>query len=65
MQPEEGGGGAYSRSGANFFPDDFDDHRDAMRQAPLPVLVLQGQCDFIPYAAVYEFVDLFPNARYQ
>ena len=65
VQPEEGGGGAYSRTGANFFPDDFDDHRDKMRVAPMPVLVLHGQCDFLPYAGMAEYVDLFPNARYQ
>jgi len=30
-----------------------------------PVLVLQGSCDYIPYSDVYEYVALFPNARYQ
>ena len=65
VQPEEGGGGAYSRTGTNFFPDDFDDHRDKMRNSEIPVLVLHGECDFLEYAAVYEYVDLFPMARYQ
>ena len=30
-----------------------------------PVLVLQGQCDFVPYGDAYEYVDLFPRARYR
>ncbi len=36
-----------------------------MRAASLPVVVLQGQCDYIPYAAAFEYVDLFPNATYR
>jgi proline iminopeptidase len=65
VHPEEGGGGAYSRIGVNFFPDDFYDPRQDMAAMTAPVLVLHGQCDTIPYAAVYEYVDLFPNATYQ
>ena len=64
VRPEEGGGGAYSRTGTNFFPDGFVDRRDAMRTFSAPVLILHGQCDFLPYAAVYEYADLFPNSRY-
>jgi proline iminopeptidase len=65
VQPEEGGGGAYSRIGVNFFPDDFYDPRQDMATMTAPVLVLHGQCDIIPYAAVYEYVDLFPDATYR
>ena len=36
-----------------------------MRRFTAPVLVLQGQCDFVPYAEAYEYVDLFPDARYR
>lgn len=63
--PEEGGGGAYMRMGTNFFPDHLDGVRSRMTKATFPVLVLQGQCDFIPFEAAYEYVDLFPNSRYQ
>lgn len=65
VQPEEGGAGAYSRIGVNFFPDDFYDPRADMGGMTAPVLVLHGQCDTIPYAAVAEYADLFPNATYR
>ncbi len=65
VQPEEGGGGAYGRIGTNFFPDGFDAGRISMPEMTAPVLVVQGQCDFIPFAAVYEYVDRFPNAKYE
>jgi proline iminopeptidase len=65
VQPEEGGAGAYSRIGVNFFPDDFYDPRADMARMNAPVLVLHGQCDTIPYEAVAEYVALFPNAAYR
>lgn len=65
VRPEEGGAGAYSRIGANFFPDDFYDPRADMARMTAPVLVLHGQCDTIPYEAVAEYADLFPNAAYR
>lgn len=64
VQPEEGGAGLYVRTGANWFGD-VADPRPQMRQFPGQVLVLQGQCDFMSYADAYEYVDLFPEARYQ
>ena len=64
VQPEEGGAGLYVRTGANWFGD-VADPRPQMRRFPGNVLVLQGQCDFMPYAEAYEYVDLFPNARYR
>jgi pimeloyl-ACP methyl ester carboxylesterase len=63
VQPEEGGAGFYAHGGGNWFGD-LDDPRPALRACPAPVLVLQGSCDFIPYAATYEYVDLMPHARY-
>ena len=63
--PEEGGAGGYSRVGSNFFPDGFVDRRPAMRRMRAPVLVLQGQCDFIPYAEAYEYAALFPRGIYR
>lgn len=64
VQPEEGGAGFYVRTGANWFGG-VQDPRPRMRRVRAPVLVLQGQCDFVPYAEAYEYVSLFPNARYQ
>lgn len=65
VKPEEGGAGGYSRIGTNFYPDGFVDRRPAMRRMTAPVLVLQGQCDFLTYADVYEYAAVFPNARYR
>lgn len=65
VKPEEGGAGTYSRVGSNFYPDDFKDRRPAMRRMTAPVLVLQGQCDFLAYGDVYEYAAAFPNARYR
>lgn len=62
--PEEGGAGAYSRSGMNFFPDDLPDPRQGLTKLSAPTFVLQGQCDTIDFAGTYEYVDLIPNAEY-
>ncbi|MBX7222328.1 MAG: alpha/beta hydrolase [Blastocatellia bacterium] len=64
VQPEEGGGGAYMRGWSNFYGG-LADPRPQMRKMLAPVLVLQGQCDFIPYSDAYEYAALFPKARYQ
>lgn len=64
VQPEEGGGGLYAFLSTN---NDFDlpDLRAEMGQlVDIPIVVLQGQCDYIPYGVAYEYVDLFPNGRY-
>ncbi len=63
VRPEEGGAGFYSHGWSNWFGD-LEDPREAMRTIKVPVLVLQGQCDHIPYAAVIEYADLFPESRY-
>lgn len=65
VRPEEGGGGGYSRTSANFYPDDLPDRRELIRRVEAPVLVLQGQCDTFDYATAYEYADLFPNAEYR
>lgn len=64
VRPEEGGAGFYVRTGANWFAD-VEDPRPKMREFRAPVLVLQGQCDFVPYAEAYEYAALFPKARYR
>ncbi|MEM8487335.1 MAG: alpha/beta hydrolase [Bacteroidota bacterium] len=60
--PEEGGGGLYAYLATN--NDDVPDPRGAMATINSPVLVLQGQCDYVGFARAYEYVDLFPNASY-
>ena len=65
VRPEEGGAGGYSRVGTNFYPDSFKDPRPAMRKVTAPVLILQGECDFLAYSDVYEYVDQFPRASYR
>ncbi len=65
VKPEEGGAGAYSRVGTNYYPDGFVDRRPAMRRMNAPVLVLQGQCDFLAYDEVYEYAATFPDAGYR
>ncbi|MEO8000541.1 MAG: alpha/beta hydrolase [Arenimonas sp.] len=64
VKPEEGGGAMYTRIGSNFY-EDSDNPRSLMPKMKSPVLVLQGACDFISYSDTYEYVALFPNARYQ
>ena len=60
--PEEGGGGLYAYMATN--NNDVPEIRSKLTQVPSPVLVLQGQCDYIPFWAAFEYVDLYPNARY-
>lgn len=64
VKSEEGGGGMYSRVGSNFY-EDSDNPRPLMPKMKAAVLVLQGSCDFIAFSDAYEYVALFPNARYR
>lgn len=64
LLPEEGGAGFYAHGWSNFYGD-LEDPRPLMQVCPVPVLVLQGQCDYIPYAATFEYAALFPNSRYE
>ncbi|HEV8629466.1 MAG TPA: alpha/beta hydrolase [Thermoanaerobaculia bacterium] len=63
VQPEEGGGGFYVKM-SNFFGD-VPDPRPALRRLGTPALVLQGQCDFIPYAGAAEYADLLRHGEYR
>ena len=65
--PEFEGGlgmGAYSHGFSNWFGD-VDDWRAELRDANVPLLVLQGQCDIFPYAGVYEHAALAPRGTYR
>ena len=61
-RPEEGGGGLYAYLATN--NDNVPDMRSQMAQVEAPVLVIQGQCDYVGFSFGYEYVDVFPNARY-
>ena len=61
--PEEGGMGLYAYIGTNNYSE-LPDVRDQIRQLDLAVLVIQGQCDFIPYSCAYEYVDLYRQSRF-
>ena len=64
VQPEEGGLGFYAHIWSNWYGD-LADPRAALRKVQTPVLVLQGECDFIPYAGAYEYADLLPHGEYR
>jgi len=64
VQPEEGGLGFYAHIWSNWYSG-LDDPRTALRKVKAPVLVLQGECDFIPYAGAYEYADLIPRGEYR
>ena len=61
--PEEGGGGLYAYLATNNA--DLPEIRNKTTEVKAPILVLQGQCDYIPYSAAYEYIDLYPNSHYQ
>ncbi len=61
--PEEGGGGLYAYIATN--SDDYPEIRSKTKDVNAPVLVLQGQCEYHSFGAAYEYVALFPNARYK
>lgn len=60
--PEEGGGGLYAYLATN--QTDVPDVRSYLINSKIPILVLQGQCDYIPFSYAYEYVDLYPKGRY-
>ncbi len=61
--PEEGGGGLYAFLATN--NGDLPEVRDKIKNVKAPVLVLQGQCEYHPFASAYEYVDLYPNSQYK
>lgn len=58
------GMGAYSHGWSNWFGG-VDDWRDELRETDVPLLVLQGQCDVIPYPTAYEHAALAPRGEYR
>ena len=61
--PEEGGGGLYAYLATN--NTNMVDIRGTLRDSDIPIMVVQGQCDYIPYSSAYEYVDVYPNGQYQ
>ena len=45
--------------------DNVPDMRSQMAAVEAPALVIQGQCDYIGFPSAYEYMDVFPNARYE
>ncbi|REJ80320.1 MAG: alpha/beta hydrolase [Acidobacteria bacterium] len=64
VPPEEGGGGFYAHIWSNWFGG-LEDPRERMRRTEVPVLVVQGACDTVSYAAAYEYAALYPRGRYE
>ena len=54
----------YSHGWSTWFGD-VEDWRPLLRSSPVPTLVLQGQCDYLPYAATYEHAALMPRGEYR
>ncbi|MBO6576844.1 MAG: alpha/beta fold hydrolase [Rhodothermales bacterium] len=63
VQPEEGGGGFYSHGWSNWYGG-VDDWRQPLSESPVPLLVVQGACDYLPFSATYEHAALAPLGRY-
>ena len=61
--PEEGGGGLYAYLATN--SGDYPEIRPVIQGLSVPVLVLQGQCEYHSYAAAYEYADLYAESQYQ
>ncbi|EZH71350.1 hypothetical protein ATO12_08145 [Aquimarina atlantica] len=61
--PEEGGGGFYAFMATNN-DDDIDPIREKIKKLKTPIIVLQGQCDYIPYSVAFEYVALYQNSQY-
>ncbi|MEL6250906.1 MAG: alpha/beta hydrolase [Bacteroidota bacterium] len=61
--PEEGGGGLYAYIATN--SGNYPEIREQLKEVKAPALVLQGQCEYHSYGAAYEYVDVYPKARYQ
>jgi len=61
--PEEGGGGLYAFLATN--QGDIPDVRDKIRKLDIPIIVIQGQCDYIPFSLAYEYVSLYKNSAYK
>ena len=62
--PQEGGGGGYARMLTGYFPEDPENIRPTLKKLDFPVLIMQGQCDQLPFAFSYEYVDLFTKSEY-
>jgi len=61
--PEEGGGGLYAYIATN--QGDVPDVRTKVRELDIPIIVIQGQCDYIPFSSAYEYVALYKNSEYK
>lgn len=60
--PEEGGGGLYAYIATN--SGDYPEIRDQLQKLEIPILVLQGQCEYHAFGSAFEYVDVYPNSNY-
>ena len=60
--PEEGGGGLYAYIATN--SDDYPEIRPQVKEVEVPVLVLQGQCEYHSFGSAFEYAALYPNSKY-
>jgi len=63
VKPEEGGAGLYAFLASN--NDDVPDIRSKIKKLDIPIIVIQGQCDYVPYSFAFEYANLYPNGRYK
>lgn len=63
IKPEEGGAGLYAFIASN--NDDVPNIREKIKTLKTPVLVIQGQCDYVPYSYAVEYAKLYPNGYYK
>jgi len=63
IKPEEGGAGLYAFIASN--NDDVPDIREKVKKLDTPILVIQGQCDYIPYSYAIEYAKLYLNGNYK
>jgi len=59
--PGEGGGGFYVQVMTVQSFSEIKDPRMRLKNSPVPLLIMKGQCDSQPWGFAAEYLDLFPN----
>jgi proline iminopeptidase len=63
ITPSAGGGGYYSHIMTVKSFQSITNHKEKLKDLPIPILLLRGQCDNQQWGCTKEYLDLFPNAR--
>lgn len=61
--PEEGGGGGYSNIKTPLSYSKLTDPRPKLKNNNIPVLIIKGQFDNIPWGNTNEYIDIFKNSQ--